>query len=161
MKTISQKLGTIIAVFFMFFSTSQVLASDLSWHEESENYHVYLGVVPASMIKESMSLVDNDKSLHGGLSKLSPEAQHVMITVYRKDGKTRVANATVIAEVSSGILLGRKKLEKPLEKMTTSGQTTYANFFDMRDAGKYKIEVEIYESNKNGKDEITFYHEKG
>jgi len=161
MNTISKKTGTIIAFFFMVFSTSQVLASDLSWHEESENYHVYLGVVPASMIKKSMSLVDNDKSLHGGVSNLSPGSQHVMITVYRKDGKTRVTNATVIAEVSSGILLGRKKLEKPLEKMTTSGQTTYANFFDMRDEGKYKIEVEIYESNKNGKDEITFFHEKG
>jgi len=151
--------GILIAIMLMF-SASQLVASDLNWHEESENYHVYLGVVPASMIKDSLSLVDNDKSLHGGLSSLPSEAQHVMVTIYRKDGKTRVTNATVIAEVSSGVLLGRKKLEKPLEKMTTNKQITYANFFDMRDKGKYKIEIEIYEPNKNGKDEITFFHEK-
>lgn len=145
---------------FALFVNSAAYASNINWHEESENYHVYLGVVPASMIKNDPAVVDNDKQLHGGLDKQSSTAQHVMISVYRKDGKTRVKNATVIAEVSSGVLLGRKKLEKPLEKMTTSGQITYANFFDMKDKGKYKIEVEIYESNKNGNDELNFFYIK-
>jgi len=160
MKVKTIRIKEFLIASMLMFSASQLVASDLNWHEESENYHVYLGVVPASMIKSSLSLVDNDKNLHGGLSNLPSEAQHVMVTIYRKDGKTRVANATVIAEISSGVLLGRKKLEKPLEKMITNKHITYANFFEMKDKGKYKIELEIYEPNKNGKDEVTFFHEK-
>jgi len=149
-----------ITFIMVIFSASYISASDLSWHEKSENYNVYLGIVPADMIKTTPSLVDNDKNLHGGVSKLSSNAQHVMITIFNRSTKKRINNATVIAEVSSGTLLGRKKLEKPLEKMNTSGQLNYANYFDMPKKGKYKIELEIYESNKNGSDEITFFYDK-
>jgi len=155
-----QKWGNILLATVFMLSSAHSFAADLSWHEESKNYNVYLGVVPASMIKNKPSLVDHDKSLHGGVEDISSTAQHVMVTVYRKNDAKRVLNATVIAEVSSGTLLGRKKLEKPLEKMLTSGQLTYANYFDMRSKGKYKIEVEIYESDKNGSDEVTFFYEK-
>ncbi|WP_126452712.1 hypothetical protein [Sulfuriflexus mobilis] len=162
MINIIKNIKTLVITGVMLFASSvnAVYAEDVNWHAESENYHVYFGVVPASMIKNTTALVDNDKQLHGGLDKLSSVAQHVMISVYRKDGKTRVNDATVIAEVSSGILLWRKELEKPLEKMTTSGQITYANFFDMKEKGKYKIEVEIYESQKNGSDELAFFYSK-
>ena len=147
-------------IFMVFISSGYVVASDLTWHEESKNYNVYLGVVPASMIINNPTLVDNDKTLHGGEKNISSTTQHVMVTINRKGSRERVTNATVIAEVSSGILLGRKKLEKPLEKMITSGQVTYASYFDMPKKGKYKIELEVYESDKNGSDEITFFYER-
>jgi len=156
---IKKWVNILLASFFMAFS-GYSFATGLSWHEESENYNVYLGVVPASMIKNKPSFVDNDKALHGGVENTTSTTQHIMVTIYRKKSGKRVLNATVIAEVSSGILLGRKKLEKPLEKMITSGQITYASYFDMPKNGKYKIELEIFESDKNGSDEVTFFYQR-
>ena len=92
-----------------------VLAAEESAHQESANYHVYLGVVPASLIKENPSLVDGDKTLHRD-DNVEDSSQHVMVAVFRKPNNERVANATVIARVGVKKLLGGAKAEKPLEK---------------------------------------------
>jgi len=131
-----------------------------AFHEQSKSYLVYLGVVPASLLEKAPSLVDQDKHLHGGVAEQSPSTQHVMVTVFRKDNNARVLNATVIAKVGRSKLLGFKGEEKPLEKMVTSNAVAYGNFFDMPERGEYRIEVNIYESQKSGKESVRFEYEK-
>lgn len=80
-------------------------AADASWHHESASYHVYLGVVPASLIKEYPALVDGDKSLHRD-NNAGDSSQHVMVAVFRKLNNERGVNATVIARVGIKKLLG-------------------------------------------------------
>lgn len=127
-----------------------------AWHAESESYRAYLGIVPANLIRREPVLVDGNRSLHGGADEQPGGAQHVMVAIYRKSDNSRVAGATVIATVEKEKLLGGDEQEKPLERMATTGGITYGNYFDMPKSGNYEIEVTIYETNRNGGEEIEF-----
>lgn len=135
-------------------------AKDNSFHGESRSYRVYLGIVPASLLAKTPSLVDHDKQLHGGAAQQPSTMQHVMVTIFRKDNNARVLNATVVARVGRSKVFGARGVEKPLEKMATSGAVAYANFFDMPERGEHRIEVNIYESQKNGSERVRFAYEK-
>ncbi len=134
-----------------------VLASDIDTHQDSESYRVYLGVVPASLLKKQPQLVDGDKSLHGGIGKRG--SQHLMVAIFRKSDNSRVKDATVIAEVAPDKLLKRDKQIRPMEKMVTSGAVTYGNFFRIPNSGDYEIKVDIYEPNRSGAESVTFEYE--
>lgn len=134
-------------------------ADGASWHQESASYHVYLGVVPAHLIKANPVLVDGDKTLHKG-DNASDSSEHVLVSVFRKPNNERVVNATVIARVGIKKLLRGAKTEKPLEKMLTSGVVTYGNYFSMPKQGEYEILVRIYEPNKDQAEPVTFVYKK-
>lgn len=138
-------------------------AADASWHHESASYHVYLGVVPTSLIKTNPVLVDGDKTLHQGdhaSDSSDDSSDHVLVSVFRKANNERVVNATVIARVGIKKLLGGTKVEKPLEKMLTSGVVTYGNYFSIPKKGDYEIAVRIYEPNKDQAESVTFAYKK-
>lgn len=139
--------------------SNPALASDISTQQESDSYRVYLGVIPASVLKRQPQLVDGDRTLHGGIGKQSSGSQHVMVAIYRKTDNSRVKDATVIAEVAPDTLIKRDKQVKPLEKMLTSGAVTYGNFFRIPNSGEYRIKTEIYEPNRNGAETVTFDYE--
>lgn len=135
-------------------------ASDVNWHAESKSYQAYLGVVPVFMLKKQPYLIDRDVHLHGGLEKQDPAAQHIMVSVFRKSDKQRVLDATLIATVKARKLLGGIEIVKPLEKMVSGGAVTYGNYFMLPEKGEYKIDVEIYEPNKNGSETVSFIFKK-
>ena len=134
-------------------------AAEASWHQESANYHVYLGVVPASLIKVNPALVDGDKTLHKSDST-GDSSEHMLVSVFRKPNNERVINATVIARVGAKKLLGGAKAEKPLEKMLTSGVVTYGNYFSIPEKGEYEIVVRIYEPSRDQAEPVTFVYKK-
>ena len=134
-------------------------AADASWHHESASYHVYLGVVPTSLIKANPVLVDGDKTLHKD-NNASDSGEHVLVSVFRKPNNERVVNATVIARVGAKKLLGGTKVEKPLEKMLTSGVITYGNNFSMPQKREYEIAVQINEPNKDQAESVKFAYKK-
>ena len=134
-------------------------AADASWHHESASYHVYLGVVPAGLIKANPVLVDGNKTLHIG-DNTSDSSEHMLVSVFRKPNNERVVNATVIARVGAKKWLGGIKVEKPLEKMLTSGVVTYGNYFSIPKKGKYEIAVRISEPNKDQTESVTFVYNK-
>jgi len=136
--------------------TSSVSADDISLHTDSASYRVYLGIVPASMIKNDPKLVDGDKSLHGGAQRQLPGTYHIMLAIYDKRDNKRITDATVIAQVRPKKLLSREIVVRPLEKMASSSTITYGNYFALSDKGKYEIEAKIYESDKNGYEEVEF-----
>jgi hypothetical protein len=152
--------SVIFAVLLTFFvAPAPVWAAEPNWHYESASYYIYLGVVPASLIKKNPVLVDGDKTLHRDDSA-GDSSEHVMVAVFRKPNNERVVNATVIARVGIKKLLGGAKLEKPLEKMLTSGAVTYGNYFPMPKQGEYEIAVRIYEPNKDQAETATFIYKK-
>jgi len=134
-------------------------AVDASWHQESASYHVYLGVVPTSLIKANPVLVDGDKTLHKD-NNANDSGEHVLVSVFRKPNNERVVNATVIARVGAKKLLGGTKVEKPLEKMLTSGVITYGNNFSMPQKREYEIAVRIKEPNKAQAESVKFAYKK-
>ncbi len=150
------KITCLLLATFSFSVTTNLYAADASWHEETQSYKVYLGIVSANLIKNNLYLVDRDKSLHGNISEKTSNDKHLLVSVYRKKNNERVTNATIIGEIKHKKLLGGNKIRKPLEKMVTSGTITYGNFFKMGEQGTYEINIEIFESDKNGSEHVTF-----
>jgi len=141
-------------------STTFSYASESNWKAETKSYRVYLGVIPASMINKNISLIDGDKSLHGGKNNITSNSQHIMVSIFSKDENNRILNATTIAKLKNKKIFGKKNVTKPLEKMNTSGSITYGNYFDIHKKGKYVIDVEIYQPNKNGYEKASFLFKK-
>ena len=131
-------------------------ASESNWKAETKSYRVYLGVIPASIIKKNISLIDGDKSLHGGENKITSNSQHIMVSIFSRSGNKRILNATTIAKLKNKKIFGKKNITKPLEKMKTSGSITYGNYFNIRKKGKYVFDVDIYQPNKNGYEKASF-----
>ena len=153
-------LALAFSVPLIFSSITIAHAADSNWHAETKSYRVYLGVIPASMIKKDLTLIDKDKSLHGGIDNITSSSQHVMVSVFSKKGNKRIINATVIAKIKSKKLIGGNEITKPLEKMDTSGAVTYGNYFSLLKKGNYVIDVEIYQSDKNGYEKAKFIFKK-
>ncbi len=130
-------------------------ASDINRNSETDSYRIYWGIVPTSFIKQNPKLVDNDKSLHGGISDQGSTSYHVMLAIYDKDKNQRIVDATIITEVNSSYI-GRPDAVKPLEKMLTSGSVTYGNYFNFNTKGTYEITARIYESDKSGFESFKF-----
>ncbi len=151
------KLPTIIFMFLLVPAYAN--AADTDWHKLSDTYQVYLGVVPASKIKENPYLVDNDVKLHGGIKEQGNYSHHVMIAVFDKKTNARINDATVIVEVRKKTLIGGRAEEKPLQKMITSGTITYGNYFTLYPKEAYEIEIKIYRPNQNGSEELEFIFE--
>lgn len=144
----------------IFSSITTSHAADSNWSAETKSYRVYLGVVPASMIKKNLALIDKDKSLHGGTKNITSASQHIMVSVFSKNGNKRILNVTAIAKIKNKKLLGGLNLTKPLEKMNTSGAITYGNYFKLSKKGKYTIDVDIYQPDKNGYEKASFLFKK-
>lgn len=147
-------------ILLLILITKSSFAADANWHAESKTYQAYLGIVPVISIKKQPYLIDHDRKLHGGADTQNYSAQHIMVSVFNKKDNKRILNATVIAKVKNKKLIGGNKLIKPLEKMVTSGSITYGNFFDLPDKGEYDIEISVYETNKNGAEELEFVFKK-
>jgi len=144
----------------MMLVASVSYASDSNWHSDTESYRVYLGVISASAIKKNPTLIDQEKALHGGIYNATSSSQHIMVSIFTKNGNKRLRNATAIAKVKNKKLIGRTNVTKPLEKMLTSGTVTYGNYFELPKKGEYIIDVDIYQSNKNGSEKASFKYEK-
>ncbi len=149
-------MSSVILAVITLFAVSNLHATDSSWNAESKSYKVYLGAVSANLLKKKPYLIDRDKALHGGIGKQGSASKHIMVSVFRKGDHERVLDATVIGEIKHKKLIGGAKIRKPLEKMVTSGAITYGNFFNMTEKGVYKISIEIFESDKNGSEEVVF-----
>ncbi len=157
---VQYRLNIVFAMLLaIFVALPAAWASDASWHHESANYHVYLGVVPTSLIKTNPVLVDGDKTLHKD-NNAGDSSEHVLVSIFKKSNNERVVNATVIAQVGAKKLLGGTKVEKPLEKMLTSGVITYGNYFSMPQKGEYEIAVRIKDPTKNQAESVTFAYKK-
>lgn len=152
--SVSCRACRIFVVLLALVAAPFAVAADASWHHESASYHVYLGIVPANLIRSNPVLVDGDKTLHQD-NGASGASQHVLVSIFRKPGNERVTNATVIARVGPRKLLGGSGTEKPLEKMLTSGVITYGNYFSMPKKADYEIEVRVYEPHKEKAERIA------
>ena len=91
---------------------------------------VYLGVVPAEIVKEPM---------HGGAPKGAHEHDLVAAVFNAKTG-ARVSDASVTAQVSG---LGLAGARKRLAAMEIAGTTTYGGFFSLPGADLYTVRLAI------------------
>lgn len=153
------RLPLLISVFFLLLPAITLGASNPEnayvWKQETDSYRVYMGVVPASEVTNHPHVLDEQKTIHGVLPESIKNTSHVMVTVYRKPGNTRVTNATIIAETGHR---DGDKIIKPLEKMELKGRVAYGNFFTVHKEKEHEVKVKIYVPNRNGFEEAIFRH---
>ncbi len=128
-------------------------AGDVSWHQTSDRYDVYLGVVPVTLVRSRAAFVAG----HPGVDRQGSSSQHIMVAVLRRPGGERVTDATVSAEVVESKFLREFDQKKSLKKGAFNGMVTFCNFFDLHWNGTYKIRVEIKEPGTPGENVVTFY----
>ncbi len=127
--------------------------------QESANYRVHLGVVPARRIEQQPELVDRDKTLHGGLAR-EPGTQHLTVSILDRKSGARVIDATVIAAVRQKGWAARRKMERPLERMQVGGVVSYGNYFPMPEHGEYEVVLRIYATAGNGPEIVRFTYKR-
>jgi hypothetical protein len=137
-------------------ATFNVASSDHpTWHQKSLSYQVFLGVVPATIVRQDEELarlhhMDPHAKVKHGSSKY-----HVLVSVFRPSGTERVVDASVVAEIVENDLIHVRRTERPLKMMSMAGAVTYCNFFDLHWNGTYRINVGIHEPGKS-LEKVTF-----
>ncbi len=151
-------LSILLAALFSIGSTA-VWAGHVSWHQYSESYEVFLGVVPASVADRDSALKEMHQMTPHGSMKRGEASRHVMVSVFRRPGMERVLDARISAEVIENDLIHTKREKKDLEMMKLPNGASYCNFFTLHWNGMYEIKLRISEQGKSP-EWVTFYQEE-
>lgn len=100
---------------------------------------VYLGVVPAEIVKGLPASSTTERPMHGRIPK-GPHEYHLVAAVFDATGGTRISDAIVTAQVS-GLGLSGSKMK--LEPMQISGTTTYGGFVNLPGLDIYTVKLTV------------------
>lgn len=115
-------------------------AAQDNWSKAAGGISVYLGIVPAEIVKgpPTHSPVP-PRPMHGRAPR-GPHEVHVVAAVFDATSNARVADAVVTAQVSG---LGLSGPKKTLEAMEINGTITYGAFFSLPGHDLYKVSLTI------------------
>jgi hypothetical protein len=116
-------------------------AADTSQHMVVDGVAIYIGVLPAEMVKGHPG-THSEGVMHGGVPA-GKNRYHLVVALFdeRAGGKRISGDGIKIkARVSEFSLPGQ---EKKLEPMVIAGSVTYGNYFAMPNPGPYRIHLEI------------------
>lgn len=102
------------------------IAADAEVQKTAGGLTVYLGVLPAEMVKDPPPH-SAERPMHGGTPRGRHE-YHIVAAVYDATSNARISDATVTAKVSG---LGLSGPQKTLEPMKIADTTTYGAFFNL------------------------------
>ena len=107
-----------------------------SLHQTVAGVEIYLGVVPAAMVREHPRQ-HPERRMHGGAMG---RGYHVMAALFEAKTGARITDAQVGARLVSPTPSGP---ETRLEPMTIAGALTYGNYLDMAPGGSYRIDISV------------------
>jgi len=113
-----------------------VRATDTPYHQTVDGVAIYIGIVPAEVVRGHPP-EHPEGQMHGGPRF---NESHLTVALFDARNGKRIDNAVITARVTDnrGFNVQRK-----LESMLIAGSLTYGNFFPMAGAGPYSIELEI------------------
>ena len=150
-RTLARLLGLILLL--LMGVSAQALADTASDSKTVGNILIYMGLLPAEMIRGHPQQ-HPEVSMHGGLQSGSGQ-YHVLIALFDSKTGSRIENADVSARVSEIGLAGD---EKKLEPMQIAGTVTYGNYFRMAGRGPFKIALTIHVPGQPQEIRTTFEH---
>lgn len=130
-------VSAVVLVAVTILAWSSVKAAEGGETRSAGGLTVYLGVVPAEIVKDPRPN-SAERSMHGGSPKGQHE-HHVVVAVYDSASNVRITDATVTAKISG---LGLSGPQKTLERMTIADTITYGAYFNMS-ADLYTVTVTI------------------
>ena len=138
-RTIPALLG---ALWIALGSSGVAVAADTDQSKTAGGVTVYLGVVPAEIVKGLPASSSTEGAMHGRIPK-GPHEYHIVAAVFDAVTGSRISDAAVTAEVSGVGLSGDKR---KLEPMQISGTTTYGGFFDLPGFDIYTVKLTVERS---------------
>ena len=123
-------------------------ADDSRYHQKVDGISVYLGVIPAQLIR------GHDKGMHGGAE--GRESYHILVALFDSKSGERITDAKVNATVASVGMRGEKKSLEPMSEELLS----YGNFFRLERPGRYEIRLEIFRKGVKAPVVADFYFER-
>lgn len=126
--------------------------ADTGYSQSVGGYSVYLGVVPAEIIKGHPAQ-HAEASMHGGTR--TGGSHHVMISIIDDKTSKQVTDAAVEAQVGE---IGLSVTTRKMEPMVIVGTTTYGNFFPMNGNGPFQIDVEFRPAGRAQALNTRFYY---
>jgi hypothetical protein len=135
-RTIAGLLG---ALCIAFASSGVARAAETDQSKAADGVTVYLGVVPAEIVKGLPSSSTTERPMHGRIPQ-GPHEYHLVAAVFDAATGARVSDAVVTAEVSGFGLSGRKM---KLEPMQIAGTTTYGGFVDLPGLDLYTVKLTV------------------
>jgi len=128
----------IAAIFLtLALGLSQIRAAEGGETRAADGLTVYLGVVPAELVK-GPSPHSSERPMHGGSPRGSHE-HHIVVAIYDSNSNARITDATVTAKFLG---LGLSGTQKTLEPMKIADSLTYGAFFDLtRDLYTVRVTV--------------------
>ena len=132
----SKEIQVILLGLFVVMSQT-ALAIDTDQRKMVDGLLVYLGVLPAEMIRGHPK-EHPDSQMHGGF----PEdyRSHIMVALFDDDSGKRITAANVSARIIGVDVAGP---ERKLDAMTIEGKRTFGGYFRMPGTGPYRIEIRI------------------
>ena len=118
------------------FAVSLVAPAHAEDARNIDGYTVYLGVVPAEIVKGHIPGYP-EQEMHGGVPYRRGQ-YHVMVVIFETASGKRVIDARVMARVSE---TGLGSEQKPLEPMVIAGAMSFGNYSPMGGPGPYSIKV--------------------
>jgi hypothetical protein len=140
---LTRLFATAAAALWMSTASSSLpaTAADDEQFKTADDLAVYLGVVPAEIIK-GPSPHSAERPMHGR-TPMGAHEYHIVAAVFDVTTGARVSDATVTAQVSG---LGLSGTRKRLESMAIAGTTTYGSFFDLPGRDLYTVRLTIERS---------------
>ena len=139
--TVAALLGALCIVlpWVGLISSGAVIAAETDQSKTAGGLTVYLGVVPAEIVKGLATSGNAERPMHGRIPK-GPHEYHIVAAVFDAASGARVSDADVTAEVSG---LGLSGSKKKLEPMQIAGTTTYGGFFDLPGFDLYTVKLTV------------------
>jgi len=122
--------------------SSGAVAAETDQSKSAGGMTVYLGVVPAEIVKGLPASGATERPMHGGIPK-GPHEYHFVAAIFDVASGARVSDAVVSAEVAG---LGLSGSKKKLEPMQIAGTTTYGGFFDLPSFDLYTVKLTVERS---------------
>jgi hypothetical protein len=116
-----------------------VVAAETDQSKTAGGVTVYLGVVPAEIVKGLPASGSAERPMHGRTPK-GPHEYHIVAAVFDAASGARVSDAVLTADVSGLGLAGNKK---KLEPMQIAGTTTFGGFFDLPGFDIYTVKLTV------------------
>lgn len=136
--------------FLLVFLFAQIGSTEtMPQNQIKDGLAIYLGLLPAEMIEGHTA-----KSMHGGLPT-GLYRYHIAIALFDDKTGERVTNAKVLVRVNNRSGVGPDTF-KPLEGMDLNGKFMYGNYFTLKTAGPYRIDVEILKEKSDKPIRVTF-----
>ncbi|AXY43156.1 hypothetical protein D1793_13575 [Halomonas sp. JS92-SW72] len=123
----------ILMVLLASWVSAPLLADDGGYYQSVDGMNVYIGILPAEMIKDH-------PIVHEGREGVMTREQHLTVTLVDQSSGQRIEDAKVAARLRHE---GHSSEFLQLEPMDISDTITYGNFFSLPEEGAYRLQLRI------------------